>query len=386
MKASQSQSRQSRRPSTGERSQTAMMEPLETRRMMSVVPLGATVPVGGTTFAARPELGGTVIRDALIPLTVTDSAGTVLFKGNLQDRVVQETVSHTLDFYQTLRSDTSMPMRSILDAARRINFGGVITDMDYRTDGLGNPNCHPWTASHPSSAEIDFDFGPNHAILAPGDMTLFYFCRTNATSFDVNGKTDMEFISPVTGELRHSLLQTAEPLADPNTPGNPSHDQRSQIVGTVWGDTNHDGLLDNSETGLANWTVYVDMNHNGVLDATDPHTLTDAGGMYQFLGAPAGNYVVRVLQKPGYSNTTPPAGLVTLGTGQAINGPDFGEVRTAAVHMDFSMLLTAAQNYGKDGTMAQGDLNGDGKVDFADVLLLAQNYGHNLPDTTPTLL
>ena len=359
-----------------------MMEQLETRTMMSVCPVGATIPTPGTTFAARPELGGVVVRDALIPLTVTDSGGNVLFKGNLQDRVVKENVTGTLDFYQTLRSDTSMPSRSILDVARRINFGGVVTDMDYRTDGLGNVNCHPWTASHPSPAEIDFDFGPNHAILSPGDMTMFYFCRTNATSFDVSGKTDLEFISPATGGLSHSLLQTAEPQANPTTPGNPTGDQRTQIVGTVWGDANHNGLLDNSESGLANWTVYVDVNHNGVLDASDPHTLTDASGMYQFLGAPAGTYTLRIQQKPGYSNTTPLAGTVTLGTGQAINGPDFGEVRTSSVNMDFSMLLTAAQNYGKDGcTIAQGDLNGDGKVDFSDVLLMAQNYGHTIPTT-----
>ncbi len=287
MKASKSQNRES--------SQPAMFEPLENRRMMSVVPLGATIPVGGTTFAARPELGGVVVRDALVPLTVTDSGGNVLFKGNLQDRVVKENVGGTLDFYQTLRADTTMPMRAILDVARRINFGGVVTDMDYRTDGLGNPACHPWTASHPTPALISFDFGPNHAIVAPGDMTLFYFCRTNATSYDVNGKTALEFTSPATGELRDGLLQTAEPVAVPTTPGNPGpNDQRSQIVGSVWGDTNHNGLLDNSESGLANWTVYVDMNHNGHLDAGEPTSLTDATGMYQFLGAPAGTYTLRL--------------------------------------------------------------------------------------------
>ena len=385
MKATKSQRRESRLASNSICSRPAMMEPLETRRMMSVVPLGATIPVGGTTFAARPELGGVVIRDALIPLTVTDSAGTVLFKGNLQDRVVKENVSGTLDFYQTLRADSSMPMTAFLDEARRINFGGTaFCDVDYRTDGLGNPACHPWTVSHPTTAELDYNFGPNHAVLVPGDMTLFYFCKTTATSFDVNGKTDMEFISPATGELRHSLLNTAEPTPGANPPP-ATHQDPNTIVGTVWGDANHNGLLDGSEIGLANWTVYLDLNHNGVRDASDPATLTDPGGMYQFVGEPAGNYVVRVQQKPGYSNTTPLAGNVTLGTGQTINGPDFGEVRTGSVQMNFSMLLTAAQNYGKDGsTIAQGDLNGDGKVDFADVLLMAQNYGHNLPDTTLT--
>lgn len=380
MKTQQPQNRSTKRNQATRASDLAMMEPLESRQMMSVVPLGATVPVTGTTFAARPELGGVVIRDELVPVNVTDTLGNVLFKGNLQDRVVRENGTGTLDFYQTLRSDTTMPMRAFLEDARRINFGGVVTDMDYRTDGLGNPSLHPWTASHPSPAVIDFDFGPNHAVIAPGDMTLFYFCRTNATSFDVNGRTDVEFLSPASGASAHALLTTAEPVAPPTVPNNPGDSNvPSTIVGTVWGDTNHNGILDTGESGLANWTVYIDANHDGHLDAGDPTALTDGGGVYQFVGAPAGNYVVRVQQKPGYANTTPTGAAVTLGTGQAINGPNFGETRPAGTQMDFNMLLSAAQNYGHEGTFANGDINGDGVVNFADVLLIAQNYGHPLP-------
>jgi hypothetical protein len=44
--------------------------------------------------------------------------------------------------------------------------------------------------------------------------------------------------------------------------------------------------------------------------------------------------------------------------------------------IDFSDLLILAQNYDKiDVNNAQGDFNGDGRVDFADLLILAQNYG-----------
>jgi len=46
----------------------------------------------------------------------------------------------------------------------------------------------------------------------------------------------------------------------------------------------------------------------------------------------------------------------------------------------FSDLLTLAQNYGQaeGASYATGDINMDGKVDFADLLSLAQNYGQNL--------
>jgi len=44
--------------------------------------------------------------------------------------------------------------------------------------------------------------------------------------------------------------------------------------------------------------------------------------------------------------------------------------------VDFSDLLILAQNYGKTGqTQNTGDTNGDGKVDFTDLLTLAQEYG-----------
>lgn len=51
--------------------------------------------------------------------------------------------------------------------------------------------------------------------------------------------------------------------------------------------------------------------------------------------------------------------------------------------VDFADLLTLAQNYGKDVSMLTdsswtlGDFNGDGKVDFSDLLLLAQHYGQS---------
>jgi probable HAF family extracellular repeat protein len=49
--------------------------------------------------------------------------------------------------------------------------------------------------------------------------------------------------------------------------------------------------------------------------------------------------------------------------------------------IDFSDLLTLSQNYGKAGMWTQGDFTGDGKVAFDDLLGLAQNYGHTLSPT-----
>jgi len=56
----------------------------------------------------------------------------------------------------------------------------------------------------------------------------------------------------------------------------------------------------------------------------------------------------------------------------------FGDVLVSSVPMDFSYLLTLAQHYGQQGTFATGDVTDDGSVNFADLLLVAQNYGHPL--------
>ena len=48
--------------------------------------------------------------------------------------------------------------------------------------------------------------------------------------------------------------------------------------------------------------------------------------------------------------------------------------------VDFTDLLTLAQNYGRTNAYwDQGDFNYDGKVDFADLLKVGQNYNAPLP-------
>lgn len=46
-----------------------------------------------------------------------------------------------------------------------------------------------------------------------------------------------------------------------------NNSSRGEIRGTVWNDTNHDGVRQSGESGLAGWTVYLDQNHNGGVDS-----------------------------------------------------------------------------------------------------------------------
>jgi hypothetical protein len=70
------------------------------------VPLspGTFVPLAGTSAAARPEWAGTVLADVARPFFVDLSAfGGGIIRGTVQDRVVRETVSSTLDLLSRLQ-------------------------------------------------------------------------------------------------------------------------------------------------------------------------------------------------------------------------------------------------------------------------------------------
>ena len=47
--------------------------------------------------------------------------------------------------------------------------------------------------------------------------------------------------------------------------------------------------------------------------------------------------------------------------------------------VDFNDLLVLAQNFGNDGTYSTGDFTLDGTIDFNDLLILAQHFGQSSP-------
>jgi hypothetical protein len=102
----------------------------------------------------------------------------------------------------------------------------------------------------------------------------------------------------------------------------------------------------------------------------DTGTFTDAGG------TPGAVYRVRGANWDGIG---PASNTATL-PGNQFNRADFNH----SGKVDFSDLLILAQNYGKAADNAHGDANGDGKVDFSDLLILAQNYNKTGPEAAKT--
>ena len=158
------------------------------------------------------------------------------------------------------------------------------------------------------------------------------------------------------------------------------------ITGFVWGDENNNGVLDPGEGGTVGRQVYLDLNNNGILDAGEPAATASFTGRYTFTNLQPGTYTVRQVVPAGWARTTPltAATAITLAAGQVVAGPSFGNVQISTIPMNFDYLLTLAQHFDQPGTFATGDANVDGTVNFADLLLMAQNYGHALPSPPGT--
>jgi len=157
----------------------------QTSVAVSVIP-GSTVALGGTTSAANPDLAGVVIRDQLIPFQITNSLGTVILTGNVQDRVTRSNNTGNLIFAPRLR-DLSNPAGTTawIMGFEMQGFDGFSTNIDYRTDGLGNigPND---VARDLSGFSLGYRYDPS--LIVPPDEGYFLSVLTDATNFDLSGR------------------------------------------------------------------------------------------------------------------------------------------------------------------------------------------------------
>ena len=72
----------------------------------------------------------------------------------------------------------------------------------------------------------------------------------------------------------------------------PTITQQAVIQGTLFLDTNADGLFDAGESPLSGRTLFLDLDGSGVYKAGDPTAVTDALGHFAFTGYAVGSYAV----------------------------------------------------------------------------------------------
>jgi hypothetical protein len=134
--------------------------------------------------------------------------------------------------------------------------------------------------------------------------------------------------------------------------------------------------VDSSKMRLKNLTTGEELSATHIHTAYNAatHSLRIVAGETGFT-MPDGNY-----------RLTLPVGSVADISGNVMDNDiaeDFFVLAGDANHdrsVDFSDLVTVAQNYGGNGkTYEQGDFNFDGLVNFADLVVIAQKYGTTMP-------
>ena len=176
---------------------TASLAPASHVDAVSLLP-GTSVPITGTSATARPELAGTAVEDVTRAFSVNLTAfGGGIIQGTIQDRVVRESVSGTLDFSYRIFSDADSTGTII--RVSRTGFAGFSTDVDYRTDGLGE--IHPQTAGRSADGNaVEFDFTQTDGTpntLAPGKSSLFFFIHTNSVTYNEEGSLSIDAHSTI---------------------------------------------------------------------------------------------------------------------------------------------------------------------------------------------
>ncbi|QDV74826.1 PEP-CTERM sorting domain-containing protein [Botrimarina mediterranea] len=178
---------------------------------------GGVVGLAGTTVAVAPELAGTVQDDPLRPFEIRDAGDNLLLSGNFQDRVSRSDDLETLVFSPRLRDTVSTigaaPIEII--AMTITGYGGYTTDVEFRTDGLGDVG--PNLASRSADGEgLRFQYTTS-PIVAPAE-SYFNSILTNATAFAPIGTATIHARIGSTGPVFSTTLQGINvPVPEPTS-------------------------------------------------------------------------------------------------------------------------------------------------------------------------
>ena len=131
---------------------------------------------------------------------------------------------------------------------------------------------------------------------------------------------------PTLGYGNHVTLASGQAVTNANFGDQSS--ALASISGTVFDDSNGNGIQDPGELGISGVVLYIDLDNAGDFQAGDPPTTTNSSGVYSFTGLAAGTYIVRQVLPSGDKQTFPTKGYgnhVTVAAGQAATGASFGD-------------------------------------------------------------
>jgi protocatechuate 3,4-dioxygenase beta subunit len=151
------------------------------------------------------------------------------------------------------------------------------------------------------------------------------------------------------------------------------------ISGSVFQDTNDNGVRDTGEAGLAGVTVFLDTNNTGVFAVGDTTATTDANGNYSFANLGPGTYHVAEVLPTGFTQTTTSPSAIVTSSGANVSGVNFGDFQ--AVSTSTSISGTVFNDVTGGGVQQSGAVGLAGVTVFLD----ANNTGvFAAGDTTAT--
>ena len=158
------------------------------------VAVSSTVSLPGTTLVAEPNLAGTVLLDNLYSFNQTltsPTGGPETFVGTVQERVVRETGSGTLDFYWRVMNTGTAGLDANIGDFRvgSFNIPSTPVNLNYRIDGLGSvapTSAQRFTGSFSNYFNFIFPNG-----IAPGQSSNFMLAETSATAYTQNASFDL---------------------------------------------------------------------------------------------------------------------------------------------------------------------------------------------------
>ncbi|RDE49091.1 MAG: tandem-95 repeat protein, partial [Candidatus Accumulibacter meliphilus] len=147
--------------------------------------------------------------------------------------------------------------------------------------------------------------------------------------------------------------------------------ERVSLTGQVFADSEGNGILDGSDSGLQGWTVFIDTDLNGRLDAGESSVPTSSSGSYSFVDLGPGTYRVAVETLPEYQLTTAHFFDLATHSGEDSNGGDFGANQTPTARDD---SFDGNEDQIISGSVAANDSDADGPA-YSAQLVTAPAHG-----------
>ena len=186
-------------------------------------------------------------------------------------------------------------------------------------------------------------------------------------------------VTQPSGSKYTCMISSGEDGVDKNF-GNVS--SLSSISGEIYSDTNGNGKLDSSESGISNVKVYLDKNNNGKYDHGEKYQYTDSKGDYEFESLTAGTYYVREALPPGYRRTQPSSSKYTCMLSAGVDGMNKNFGNDPRVNISGTVFGDNNSNGKKDsgdggasGWTIYIDSNNDGKLDSGDISTKSSSTG-----------